>query len=88
MMPSMSQDDVMMQNGDEEDICNICNEKRQDAWIACDICDLWFHYSCVGITTETAPKENEQYICPSCSKKGGEPKKFEELKENEFFDDE
>lgn len=60
-----SQDESMAEV-EEEDNCAVCQEKRPDAWIACDTCDKWFHYGCVGVTTETAPAGDEQYHCPQC----------------------
>jgi PHD-finger len=65
-----SQDEPMIpeNSGEEEDNCSICNQKRQDAWICCDTCNRWFHYSCVGITT--APPDDAQFHCPPCVSKG------------------
>ncbi|XP_044502411.1 PHD finger protein ALFIN-LIKE 1-like isoform X1 [Mangifera indica] len=62
---------------DEEDehsetLCGSCggNYNADEFWIACDICERWFHGKCVKITTAKA--ENiEQYKCPSCSMKRG-----------------
>jgi hypothetical protein len=34
------------------DLCPHCTQYVQDG-IACDKCDAWFHYKCVGLTEET-----------------------------------
>lgn len=68
---SQQQDDIMTETNvaaQEEDICTICEEKRNDSWIACDKCESWYHFWCVGITPETAPKEDEGFMCPKCLK--------------------
>lgn len=32
--------------------------------IACDKCDLWYHFHCVGISGKVAPEG--EYLCPKC----------------------
>jgi transcription initiation factor TFIID subunit 3 len=32
--------------------------------IGCDKCDDWYHWLCVGITSE--PAENTDWYCPRC----------------------
>lgn len=37
--------------------------------ICCDICENWYHGSCVGITKakgKEMEKNNEEYVCPPC----------------------
>lgn len=63
---SQEPEDVIFEGQEEEDNCALCNDKKQDAWVACDSCDRWFHYSCVGITVETAPNEKDRFDCPDC----------------------
>ena len=54
-------------SGPDAYFCGTCGkkyEKMTDAvenWIACDKCDSWFHWVCVGITTEP-----EQFLCSCC----------------------
>ncbi|XP_029120617.1 PHD finger protein ALFIN-LIKE 1 isoform X2 [Elaeis guineensis] len=55
-----------------ETLCGICgsNYSSNEFWIACDVCERWFHGKCVKITPAKA--ENiKQYKCPSCSSKRG-----------------
>lgn len=41
--------------------CGTC--KSSSGWIACDSCDLWFHWECVGIIEEPAV---ETWFCYKC----------------------
>jgi hypothetical protein len=49
------------------ELCPHCTQYVQDG-IACDKCDAWFHYKCVGLTEETgrARMANTDYICNFC----------------------
>ena len=46
-------------------ICPICQVKHQDEvdWIACDLCDTWFHQECVGL--EEIDYDND-WFCKKC----------------------
>ncbi|CAF1117572.1 unnamed protein product, partial [Didymodactylos carnosus] len=52
-------------------ICPGCDrpDNGQEAMIACDLCDDWYHWDCVGITEE--PLENVNWYCPKCHSAGG-----------------
>ncbi|XP_072305299.1 lysine-specific demethylase 5B-B isoform X1 [Eucyclogobius newberryi] len=57
-------------SGDETDVCPAerCQLPEGDEvnWVQCDgSCNQWFHQVCVGVTAETAEKED--YICVRCS---------------------
>jgi hypothetical protein len=59
--------------GDEEHsetFCGSCNGiyNSNEFWIACDICERWFHGKCVRMTPAKAD-QIKQYKCPDCSKK-------------------
>ncbi|CAF1658248.1 unnamed protein product [Rotaria magnacalcarata] len=47
-------------------ICPSCNrpDNGQEAMIACDLCDDWYHWECVGIAEE--PPESIPWFCPKC----------------------
>lgn len=46
-------------------ICPTCSKPDDGSpMIACDICEDWYHYICVGILSE--PKEDEMWFCPKC----------------------
>ena len=52
-------------NSDEDDICQLCQGSEDDMhWIACDKCDGWYHFGCVGLTS--APDQEETWICDNC----------------------
>ncbi|KAH9608824.1 hypothetical protein KSS87_014296 [Heliosperma pusillum] len=59
---------------DEEDpgdtICGACGEiyASSEFWICCDICEVWYHGTCVKITPARA-QHIKQYKCPSCTNK-------------------
>ena len=48
--------------------CGLCYMPYQEftdaceLWIGCEICDTWFHFTCLGITT--AP---DVFLCPKCN---------------------
>ncbi|WVZ85802.1 hypothetical protein U9M48_032674 [Paspalum notatum var. saurae] len=61
--------------GDDKDqayLCGTCggsySHNNEDFWIACDICEVWYHGDCVRITPAQADSIN-QYKCPTCSNK-------------------
>ncbi|CAK4440563.1 unnamed protein product [Aphanomyces euteiches] len=44
----------------------ICRQPYDGFMIGCELCDDWFHDTCVGISKEKAEKV-DNYVCPSCS---------------------
>ena len=55
---------------EEEYICGVCEDgnNRDEFWICCDACDMWFHGVCVDITPGRAERI-KRYKCPLCSRK-------------------
>ena len=60
-------------SGDESDTtCEICKKRtcplgrkrRIDEWVACDICECWFHSICAGITSKSLV--DEPFFCGAC----------------------
>ncbi|ETV68791.1 hypothetical protein, variant [Aphanomyces astaci] len=43
----------------------ICRQPYDGFMLGCDLCDDWFHDTCVGISKEKAEKVAD-YVCPSC----------------------
>ncbi|OQR97150.1 hypothetical protein ACHHYP_12678 [Achlya hypogyna] len=43
----------------------ICRQPYDGLMIGCDLCDDWFHDTCIGLSKEKAEKV-EDYMCPSC----------------------
>ena len=47
--------------------CGVCHDQyldftdEQELWIACDSCDIWFHFVCVGLQSEP-----EKFFCDNC----------------------
>lgn len=62
------------ENDDDEEqgdtSCGACGESNNPSgfWICCDVCEKWFHGTCVKITPARA-EHMKQYKCPSCSNK-------------------
>jgi len=55
--------------------CKICNKSAGSDWLSCEICDGWFHTSCVKVN-EAAYKvlkelENCHWFCQPCNSKMG-----------------
>ncbi|XP_062713921.1 uncharacterized protein LOC134290744 [Aedes albopictus] len=44
--------------------CELCNGRDTSSMVQCDGCDLWYHFSCVEVTSGIA---NRSWICPACS---------------------
>ena len=55
-------------NESEEEYCGVCGDLYEEEtdevedWIACDLCNRWFHWHCVSITTEPS-----SFVCISCA---------------------
>lgn len=71
-------DDEGLDDEDEEEhgdtLCGSCGENyaSDEFWICCDICEKWFHGSCVKITPARA-EHIKQYKCPACTNKRARP---------------
>ena len=48
--------------------CPICQQQANRNTIACEECDGWFHFECLGLTSKDIKKieENAPYICKAC----------------------
>ncbi|OQS03693.1 ATPase [Thraustotheca clavata] len=44
----------------------ICRQPYDGLMIGCDLCENWFHDTCIGLSKEKLEKV-EGYVCPSCS---------------------
>ena len=65
-----AEDEEGEEEGEEEHgdtFCGMCGGPYtgDEFWIACDICEKWYHGKCVKITPAKA-EHIEQYKCPSC----------------------
>jgi len=59
-----------------KDKCKICTEiAGSENWLSCEICDGWFHVSCVKVNDEAYKVLNEletcYWFCQSCNMKMG-----------------
>ena len=61
-------------SGDESDAaCEICNcrvcpigrRRKCDEWVGCDMCELWFHSECVGVSNKSLGED--AYFCDACT---------------------
>ena len=51
---------------DDDGVCLECDNDREDSqWVACDICEGWFHLGCSGLTK--LPTANQPWVCSACS---------------------
>ncbi|KAI9596739.1 hypothetical protein BDF19DRAFT_436610 [Syncephalis fuscata] len=41
-----------------------------ETWLACDVCDTWFHAACVGLRAQECD-QIEQFHCPNCTVQHG-----------------
>ena len=51
-------------------LCGTCNsvckdkpEEDHDNSVACDFCDIWYHWGCIGLNIDNI---NEEFVCPKC----------------------
>jgi len=45
--------------------CNSCDDTMKQNWISCDICQTWYHQSCVGITD--SDNVEREFFCNKCT---------------------
>lgn len=38
----------------------------EDESIGCELCSLWFHFTCAGIKNGKQPKQEDSWKCPKC----------------------
>ncbi|KAK9390298.1 hypothetical protein V1515DRAFT_562605 [Lipomyces mesembrius] len=52
------------------DHCSLCTPETSPQgkvdWIECSVCQQWFHYACVGLSTREA-KNVDEFHCPKCA---------------------
>jgi PHD-finger/Protein of unknown function (DUF1759) len=54
-----------------EEKCQLCTGKNTASMVACDQCNKWFHFKCVGVTSEISDKP---WSCVKCSELLNTPK--------------
>lgn len=64
-----------MSSAEIESKCAVCNKVPGDNWLACEICDKWFHAKCVNIKDDAYKVMQElvtcHWFCESCNIKVG-----------------
>ncbi len=70
---SSSEGELEIDVGDIDDsICIVCNSSTYvGETIACETCQLWFHFPCVGVKPgdDVVEKEDVPFFCPTCVKR-------------------
>ena len=64
--------EVPMSDEDSDTECAACNQRncslppkrKQENWLACHNCEIWFHWSCAGIKSKKSVPD--YYFCPDC----------------------
>ncbi|XP_062706872.1 uncharacterized protein LOC134283936 [Aedes albopictus] len=44
--------------------CEMCNDRDNSRMVQCDNCSLWYHFSCVDVTSGIA---DYSWVCPACA---------------------
>lgn len=59
---------VRKRNSNPCKVCNKVKKKGVDFWICCDICNKWYHNSCVGLGRDEENRYNGpiEWKCLSC----------------------
>eukprot|EP00092_Neocalanus_flemingeri_P013914 GFUD01015009.1.p1 GENE.GFUD01015009.1~~GFUD01015009.1.p1 ORF type:complete len:1844 (+),score=612.96 GFUD01015009.1:251-5782(+) len=53
---------------EEEVLCPACGDVEDGTpMIACDLCDRWYHWACVGLNCK--PPKGQEWMCTECSSK-------------------
>lgn len=66
----------------QKDICPVCADSAEEmAWIACDVCQQWFHTQCVGLKPGQAELLHS-YHCSECVPEHGPSVEKRLLKRN------
>ncbi|XP_055636734.1 uncharacterized protein LOC129775721 [Toxorhynchites rutilus septentrionalis] len=47
-----------------ESTCQACNEPDDEQMVACDRCETWWHFACVGVGESISAKD---FLCPKCN---------------------
>ncbi|XP_062715999.1 uncharacterized protein LOC134291796 [Aedes albopictus] len=55
--------------------CEMCNERDTSSMVQCDGCDLWYHFSCVEVTSGIADRS---WVCPARDKPDVDPRNINE----------
>ena len=60
-----------MSRAELESKCAVCNKVSGDNWLACEICDKWFHAKCVNIKDDACKVMQAlvtcHWFCESCN---------------------
>lgn len=62
-----------------ETICWCGKDEDEEGMVCCDKCDVWFHYSCIGLRTSKMIKnanEADTFLCIHCSELEGNDYKY------------
>jgi INO80 complex subunit B len=77
-MSSSSEGELEIDVGDIDDsICIVCNSSTYvGETIACETCQLWFHFNCVGVKPgdDVVEKEDVPFFCPKCKRRQSKQK--------------
>lgn len=46
--------------------CELCHEPDTSEMVQCDVCDLWHHFACAGVSADIA---NVSWACGKCQPK-------------------
>ena len=44
-----------------------CVHPRAWKWLQCEICEVWLHNLCAGVSVSTSQKADYRFVCVGCS---------------------
>ena len=53
----------------DEESCRQCGRPGGRQWIACDLCDSWFHTECVTLEFPLEEIHEQEWLCDFCCQK-------------------
>lgn len=60
---------IISHAGDSASVCRAgkCEHKRARNWVQCEVCQMWLHCVCAGLSAASAKKTDYHFVCVECS---------------------
>ena len=65
------QNEVIINSEDLFCICRQPEKENGSLMLCCDFCDMWYHYTCIGLPQDLKLLEKIKYKCIGCAIRDG-----------------